>query len=271
MSSPEEPQEPRTWHYGVVARWWAEFNVSGPEIPYFQRFVEAGQPALDVACGTGRLLLPYLRAGLDVDGCDISEDMLDLCRERAEREGLSPTLYAQPMHRLELPRRYRTILVCGGFGLGGDREQDREALRRIHDHLEPGGTLLIDNQVPYADAHPWRYWPKDERGGLPEPWSDRSARRTAEDGTDFELRSRIVELDPLSQHLTMAMRASMSRDGSVLAEDELVLELTMYFTHEVRLMLEAAGFGDVVMRGDYTDDPPNGDTEFVVFIARRTD
>jgi ubiquinone/menaquinone biosynthesis C-methylase UbiE len=43
----------------------AEFNVSGPEIDYFRKFVEAGgQPALDVACGTGRLLIPYLRAGL---------------------------------------------------------------------------------------------------------------------------------------------------------------------------------------------------------------
>ena len=57
--------EPQTWHHGVVARWWAEFNVSGPEIAYFQKFIEDdGQPALDVACGTGRLLIPYLRAGL---------------------------------------------------------------------------------------------------------------------------------------------------------------------------------------------------------------
>jgi ubiquinone/menaquinone biosynthesis C-methylase UbiE len=57
----------QTWHYGLVAKWWAEFNEGGPEIEYFQRFIERdGQPALDVACGTGRLLLPYLRAGLDV-------------------------------------------------------------------------------------------------------------------------------------------------------------------------------------------------------------
>ena len=74
--------QPQTWHHGIVARWWAEFNIGGPEIPYFQKFIEAnGQPALDLACGTGRLLVPYLRAGLDVDGCDISSDMLALCRE----------------------------------------------------------------------------------------------------------------------------------------------------------------------------------------------
>jgi 2-polyprenyl-3-methyl-5-hydroxy-6-metoxy-1,4-benzoquinol methylase len=80
-------EEQQTWHYGLVAKWWAEFNHDGPEIAYFQQHVEAGQPALDVACGTGRLLIPYLRAGLDVDGCDVSADMIALCREHAEREG----------------------------------------------------------------------------------------------------------------------------------------------------------------------------------------
>src|SRR5438445_12763713 len=101
--------EPVTWHYGVIARWWAEFNDAGPEIAYFQRYIERdGQPALDVACGTGRLLLPYLRAGLDVDGFDVSADIVALCRAKAELEGLSPTLCAQPMHELGQPRQYWT-------------------------------------------------------------------------------------------------------------------------------------------------------------------
>src|SRR5262249_50981207 len=153
--------EPQTWHYGVVARWWAEFNLDGPEIAYFQRFIEDdGQPALDVACGTGRLLIPGLRAGLDVGGCDISPDMLASCRDRAERESLSVRLFAQPMHRLDLPRRYRTIVVCGGFGLAGHRELDERSLDRLYAHLEPGGTLLLDNEVPYADTRLWRTWTK---------------------------------------------------------------------------------------------------------------
>jgi SAM-dependent methyltransferase len=66
--------QPQTWHYGLVAQWWAEFNQPDPqELAFYQSFVEGnGQPALDLACGTGRLLLPLLRAGLDVDGCDLS-------------------------------------------------------------------------------------------------------------------------------------------------------------------------------------------------------
>jgi SAM-dependent methyltransferase len=261
--------EPQTWHHGVVARWWSEFNVSGVEIPFFKKYVEAGQPALDVACGTGRLLIPYLRAGLEVDGCDISPDMLALCRERAEREGFSPNLYAQPMHRLDIPRTYRTIFVCGGFGLGGNRDHDVEALRRIHDHLEPGGVFILDNEAPYNDSRQWRYWPKEERAKLPEPWGERGKRRTGSDGTEYELRSRIVEVDPLSQRVTMEMRGFMWRQGRLVEQDEHVLQMTIYFTGELKLMLERAGFSDVGVRGGYAEEEPTGDSEFLVFIARK--
>src|SRR4051794_20889568 len=118
----QTPQTAHTWHYGLVAKWWAEFNEGGPEVDYFRRHVERGQPALDVACGTGRLLVPFLKAGLDVDGCDVSPDMIALCREKAELAGVSATVFVQPMSELDPPRRYRTIFVCGGFGLGSTRE-----------------------------------------------------------------------------------------------------------------------------------------------------
>jgi SAM-dependent methyltransferase len=259
----------QTWHHGLVARWWALFNLEGPEIEFFRPFVEAGQPALDVACGTGRLLIPYLAAGLDVDGCDVSADMLARCRERAEREGLSATLHAQAVHELDLPRRYRTILVCGGFGLGGSRDQDALGLRRLYEHLEPGGTLVLDNEVPYADTFLWPRWPREGRADLPRPWRDPDERRLGSDGAEYALRSRVVALDPLSQHVTIEMRAWMWRDEELVAEEEHSLELNMYFTQEIRLLLERAGFVDLELRAGYEDRPATGDDDFVVFVARK--
>jgi SAM-dependent methyltransferase len=262
--------EAQTWHYGLVAHWWAEFNVDGPEIEFFRPFVEAGQPALDAACGTGRLLVPYLAAGLDVDGSDISSDMLALARERAMREGLSPPgLYAQAMHELDLPRRYGAIFVCGGFGLGGERAHDTDGLRRIFEHLEPGGTFVLDNEVPYADPILWKYWPRDERPELPRAWREEGTRRTATDGTEYELRSRVVAFDPLAQRVTMGMRAAIWRGGERVVEEEHELRMTLYFTHEIELMLASAGFVDVELRAGYEDRPPTADDDFVVFIARK--
>jgi SAM-dependent methyltransferase len=262
---------PQTWHYGLIAHYWAEFNddFRPHEIPYFQRYLERdGEPALDVACGTGRLLLPYLRAGLDVDGCDVSADMVALCREKAEREGFSPTLFVQPMHGLDAPRRYRTIYVCGAFGLGATRAHDLEALRRFHAHLEPGGTLLLDAEVPYADTRLWKFWPVEGRAALPEAAQPPRERRRASDGSEYGLRSRVVELDPLEQRVTLEMRAELWRDGRLEAEEEHALTIGMYFRNELLLMLEQAGFADVEVQGDHNDEPATGDDEFIVLVAR---
>jgi SAM-dependent methyltransferase len=263
---------PQTWHYGLIARYWAEFNdeFRPREIPYFQRHIEnGGQPALDVACGTGRLLIPYLRAGLDVDGCDVSADMVALCREKAEREGLSPTLFVQPMHELDPPRRYRTIYVCGAFGLGSSRAQDLEALRRFRANLEPAGTLLLDIEVPYADERLWKYWLQEERTALPEAARPPRDRKRASDGSEYGLRSRVVALDPQEQRVTLEMHAELWRDGALQAAEDHVLTIGLYFKNELLQMLERAGFADVVVEGDHNDAPATADDEFIVFVAKR--
>ena len=266
----EIPNEPQTWHHGLVARWWLEFNEGGPEVAYFQRYIEnGGEPALDVGCGTGRLLLPYLRAGLDVDGCDVSPDMIALCREQADREGLSPTLFVQAMHELDPPRRYRTIFVCGSFGLGSTREQDRTALRRFYECLEPRGTLVLDSEVPYADKRQWELWPSGTRDSLPHPWRPPGERRRAANGDELGLRSRLVELDPLHQRLALEMRAELWRDGEQIAEEEHRIDINLYFGNELLLMLEQSGFADVVVQGDHTETKATGDHDFLVFVAQK--
>jgi len=262
---------PRTWHYGLVARYWAEFNdgFRPHEIPYFQRFVERGQPALDVACGTGRLLLPYLRAGLDVDGCDVSADMIAACREKADREGLAPDLSVTPMHELDPRRRYRTIYVCGAFGIGSTREQDEQALHRFHDALEPGGTLLLDTEVPYADTRLWKYWLAEERDALPEPMPVPETRQIASDGAEYALASRVLEVDPLDQRCALEMRTELWREGALEAEETRRIDLRYYFAEELRLLVERAGFRDVILHGDHVEAVPTPEDEFVVVVAKR--
>jgi len=263
--------ESQTWHHGLVARWWAEFNEDGPEVDYFREFVVRGQPALDVACGTGRLLIPYLADGLDVDGCDVSADMIALCREKAEQQGLLPTLFVQAMHELEPPRRYGTIFVCGGFGLGSTRRQDAEALRCFYECLEPGGTLVLDNENPYSSSYPWRYWLKEERSAIPREWGELrlEERRRGSDGAEYALQSRVTQIDPLEQRAAYEMRAGMWRDGELVAEELHTLHINYYFKNELLLLLERAGFEEIVVHGDHRQEPPAADSDFVVFVARK--
>ena len=102
---------------GLAALHWSAYDDPTWDHDFYKRVVEqAGGLALDVACGAGRLLRRYLQAGLAVEGVDSSADMLAVCRQKAEADGLSPVLYCQPMQALDLPKRYACIYVpCGSF------------------------------------------------------------------------------------------------------------------------------------------------------------
>ena len=81
---------------------------------FYRAIIERqGGAALDIGCGTGRLLLDYLAAGIDVDGIDVSPEMLALCRSKAAELGLDVEgrLHQQTMETLALERRYATIFV----------------------------------------------------------------------------------------------------------------------------------------------------------------
>lgn len=114
-----------------------------------------GPPVLDVGCGTGRLLLDYLGLGIDVDGVDASPEMLALCRARAAEVGLSPTLYEQRVEDLDLPRRYRTVLVpSSSLQLVIPQDDADRAVRRLADHLTPGGALVAPFMTLWRTGDP---------------------------------------------------------------------------------------------------------------------
>src|SRR5437763_5105340 len=131
---------------GLVAETWVLLRGDTsrwPDRAFFEAIIrESGQPALDVGCATGRLVLDYLAEGLNVDGLDVSPEMLAICRRKAAARGLAPRLFQQRLETLDLPRRYRTIIVPSStLQLLLDPVDAAAAMRRLFEHLEPGGTL----------------------------------------------------------------------------------------------------------------------------------
>ena len=163
--------------------------------------------------------------------------------------GLADSLF--PGCARDPPRRYRTIVACGVFGLGSTRAQDEEALRRFHRSLEPGGTLALDIEVPWANMRHWSQWTRAERERLPEPWPESGERKRADDGCECELRTRTLEIDPLAQTLVLEIRAEKFRDGRLLAAEEYALSLREYFPTELLHLLERSGFTGVEVLGDH--------------------
>jgi len=192
--------------------------------------------------------------------------MIELCRLRAP----DATLFVQPLHELDPPRRYRTVVACGVFGLGSTREQDDEALRRLYAALEPGGLLLLDHEVPWASPRRWQQWTRAERARLPEPWPDEDGeRRTAPDGSEYALVTRARSVDPLDASMVLEIRARKWRGGALVATEDRQISIRSYFRDELVLLLERAGFDDVEVVAGYTGAEPIADDDFLVFAARR--
>ncbi len=58
-----------------------------PDVPfYIEEAKRSGGPVLELGCGTGRILIPTARAGVEIVGLDSSEHMLRVCRGRLSAE-----------------------------------------------------------------------------------------------------------------------------------------------------------------------------------------
>ncbi|MDH4143921.1 MAG: class I SAM-dependent methyltransferase [Acidimicrobiia bacterium] len=266
MDDRPDPTTAVTWHHGVIARWWANFNVDGPEIAFFRSYVAAGQPALDVGCGTGRLLVPWVLDGLDVDGVDASADMIEACRVAARNVGREPALYVQAIHQLDLARRYRTIVCCGAFGLGASRAADLEGLRRLHAHLAPGGVLALDCEVGGFDDDRWRAWRPRPADGSPPPPEDR---RAGPDGFHYALRHRIAAVDRAERSVTRELQAWQWQGDELVAHETHALVANTYSSDEIVTLLGSVGFSEVRSLGGYHGGEPTEADRFHVFVATR--
>src|SRR5688500_7558423 len=67
---------------------------------------QANGPVLDIACGTGRILLPCLEAGIDIEGLDLYRPMLDQLQQKAKQKGLVPRLHQADMSNFHLEREF---------------------------------------------------------------------------------------------------------------------------------------------------------------------
>ena len=206
---------PSTWHHGLVADYWALVNLDAPELALYRRYLRS--PILDAGCGAGRLLGPLRRQGFDIDGCDASADMIERCRRRVP----DASLWVSPLHELDPPRRYATIVCCGVLGLGSAREQDVQAIERLYDALLPGGTLLLDNEErPFR----WRVrgWNEPTKG-------------------EISLCSRVDAVDADDRCVHMTIRAE-TPDGR---REEHALTMRQWYRDELLPLFRDAGFATV--------------------------
>ena len=249
---------PNYEYYGLMATFWDLFrgDTSTWEDRFFYLDVvkKYGQPVLDVGCGTGRILLDFMGQGFDIDGVDNSPEMLALCREKAEKLNLHPTIYQQEMDKLSLPRKYQTILVPSStFQLLLESTLPPIAIKRFFDHLLPDGVLVMPFMTLWKQGDPL------------ESELTREAIRPEDSATIR--RWQYSRFDPETELEHAIDRYEIIRDGSVIASEEHNQSpATRSYTQEQAVALyEEAGFRDIQVFHEFTFEPVKPeDTVFCV-------
>jgi len=118
----------------------------------------AGQRnALEFAVGTGRIALPLMRAGVQVDGIELSPDMVDRLREKPGGDAIDVRL--GDMSRVTTGRAYGLVyLVYNTIGNLLTQDDQVRCFQNAARHLDADGVFVLECRVPTAPARPGRQY-----------------------------------------------------------------------------------------------------------------
>ncbi|NPV57840.1 MAG: class I SAM-dependent methyltransferase [Anaerolineae bacterium] len=246
-------------------------------IPYRERtdvafYVETakqyGGAVLEVGCGTGRVLVPTAQAGIPIVGMDLSQSMLDVCRDRLAAEPQAVQARARlveaDMRDFSLGETFRLATIpFRPFQHLISVEEQLACLAAIRRHLEPGGTLVFDVFNPMLES-----LTRDNLGVEMGEEPD----FTTPDGLKVVRWYRTLARDFHRQiiHVELIYYATHP-DGR---EERLVHAFPMryFFRYEVEHLLVRSGFEVVDVYADF-DRTPFGSIYpgELIFTARKTD
>jgi len=215
-------------------------------------------PVLEVACGTGRVHLPLLQAGVDADGFDLVPAMLAELRRKAAVLGLEPRVRAGDMRDFTMPRRYALVIVPFRAFLHNLTTDDQlRTLRACREHLASDGRLVLDLFYPsFARlTEPDGEWRLENRFAHPAT------------GAPLEVWSR-AERDRVHQTMQVEMELrELDAAGTVTARHAHGFGLRWIFAPEMELLLRTAGFARWEVAGGFDGRPLERDTDDMVWTA----
>jgi SAM-dependent methyltransferase len=225
---------------------------------YVERAKQARGPVLEAGCGTGRILIPTLQAGVDIDGFDVHPGMLEVLRRKAAALGLEPALQQADMRDFTMPRRYALITVPFRAFLHLMTSEDQiAALRCFREHLDPGGALVLNLFHPSFEK---MVRPEGEQvleREFPHP----------ETGLPVAMYTR-RSTDRVNQVLRVDREVVLSDARGYAAETHRDrFTLRWIWRPEMELLLRLAGFSHWDVRGGFDGRPLEKDTDEMVWTA----
>lgn len=205
----------------------------------------AGDPVLDLGCGTGRLLVPMAEAGYQVTGVDSSADMLQLATPKLSRLRLDrqPRLVESDLRTMAPGEGYRfAFSALGSFGHLPSVSDQLLALSAIARVLVPRGLLVIDLVNPSLD------WLNAGDGALVHQLT---AGYPDDDGPDTLSKFAARTVDLAAQTEQTLIVYDRVGPGGALDRRTFTLANRLIFRYEAEHLLERTGFRLLDVHGDY--------------------
>jgi SAM-dependent methyltransferase len=143
----------RSFGDDVSRRYDAHLRGDEAETVGFLAGLAGGRAALELAVGTGRIALPLRRAGVDVDGIELSQDMVDRMREKPG--GGDVEVAMGDMSRVTTGRTYGLVyLVYNTIGNLLTQDDQVRCFENAARHLAGDGVFVLECRIPTAPARP---------------------------------------------------------------------------------------------------------------------
>ena len=201
---------------------------------------------LDMCCGTGTMSEFMTREGFEVEGFDLSPDMIEMARSKAEKKKLSIRYEVADAATVEMERQYDSVFsFFDSFNNITDKEQLQSAFASAYRHLVPGGSFIFDMNTAYAF---------EEKLFNQQDLAKTSKVRYRWRG-EWNPETRLIEV-------TMKFWA-----GDQVFEE--IHNQRAYGLEETVDMLMEAGFKDIRFFHSYTLQPPRSKSDRIHFCALR--
>lgn len=236
-----------------------------PDVDFYVEEARAhGGKVLELGCGTGRVLIPVARLGMEITGVDSSTRMLEQCRIRLDQEPAEVrdkvSLVQADMRDLDIPDRFSLAMIpFRPFQHLVAVSDQIAALQAIHRHLEPGGRLIFDVFNPNL-----RYLIEDRTDERED-----TAEVELPDKRSFRRTVRIGAVHTVDQYSEVeAIYYVRDADGKT---HRLVHGFLMrwYWLYELEHLLARCNFRVRAVFGDFNRSPLTDASPEMIFIADR--
>ncbi len=218
---------------------------------------------IDIACGTGAVLLHLAENGIKADGTDLSEEMCNVASKKAEEKGFDLNIFPGNMTEFKSDKKYSCAIIArSGFMHLLTPQLQRAALMNIRENLIHGGMLTFNTFDPNPYFQTQQMNSKDTDYEFRLEYTNNEGKR--------EIIYNAMTYDPYIQIMSGNWKFdTLDDNGNVIAERIRPVKQRQTYRQEMKYLLELCGYEIVNIYGGYNKEPSDDVVKNVIWCVKK--